>query len=369
MVLPDGKLLVQRRTHDAPSEPLHMSIPGGHVKAGAGYAGAIGEELKEELNLRTKKLHGKPVILRHEGAFFWNRKGNREVRTFYVYFPTMRESQVIAQYGRYLERKKLSMTRGQFQLCLEETRRNRPGYAEVWAQYAVDIHRLTVAPSLKIKDVFADGAREEEAYFTKDTLGPALRDAALMREIEKVIDENTKTRDVIMAHLQLLAVGDGAEYRAAEKVLDEVLSRHGKAAIAGAVRELGRYHKGRLPPRLKEWLDGNDGGAQENSGLPVGASSPLADSLQSLASGLKRVFVIFLVSVLPALFLCSLLLRPSICLSHGRLRRTSPKAGSWSFLCRMAAEVLHGLSCRPRPPQDFLSPRRDGDAVWDRDEA
>ncbi|MBI5024783.1 MAG: DUF2219 family protein [Candidatus Omnitrophica bacterium] len=302
VVLPDGKLLVQRRTHDASSEPLHMSIPGGHVKAGAGYAGAIGEELKEELNLRTKKPHGRLVILRHEGAFFWNRKGNREVRTFYVYFPTMRESQVIAQYGRYLERKKSRMTREQFQSWLEETRRNRPGYAEVWAQYAVDIHGLTAAPSLKIKDVFADGAKEEEAYFTKDTLGPALRDAALMREIEKVIDENTKTGDVIMAHLQLLAAGSEAEYRAAEKVLDEVLSRHGKAAIAGAVRELGRYHKGRLPPRLKEWLDGNDGGAQENSGLPADASSPLADSLQSLASGLKRAFVIFLVAVLPAFF-------------------------------------------------------------------
>ena len=74
-----------------------------------------------------------------------------------------------------------------------------------------------------------------------------------------------KSRDVITAYLQLLAVGGDEEYRKAQEALDEILSLQGKEAVSAAVRELGRYYKGDLPPRLKEWLKEND----------VASSSPL----------------------------------------------------------------------------------------------
>ena len=192
VVLPDGKFVLARRAHHI-TAPLRLSIVGGHVKAGASYLEAIKEELIEELRFPAgHKLSGRLVVVRCERAFRWNKKGNREIRAFYVYFASPREAGLILKYAASLERQKRPKTRGQFEAQLEGEYRKSHGHGETWSLHFVDWPVLAGNTSLKVRDVFADGVREETAYYTEDTLEPSVRDAVMVKEIKKILKDNRR---------------------------------------------------------------------------------------------------------------------------------------------------------------------------------
>jgi 8-oxo-dGTP diphosphatase len=55
--LPDGRLILQRRTKDAPTNPGKLGLFGGGVEAGETSEQAARRELSEETNLDTADLH------------------------------------------------------------------------------------------------------------------------------------------------------------------------------------------------------------------------------------------------------------------------------------------------------------------------
>ncbi|MCG2711946.1 MAG: NUDIX hydrolase [Candidatus Omnitrophica bacterium] len=116
IVLPNGKIVLQRRAHHKRSEPLAMSIYGGHVKAGQSYEEAMREELREELELpKGQEIKGKLVRVREEGAFTWEKKNNVEVRSLYVYFATEDEVLAIMRNAEFLEAQKKKMSKSEFE--------------------------------------------------------------------------------------------------------------------------------------------------------------------------------------------------------------------------------------------------------------
>jgi 8-oxo-dGTP pyrophosphatase MutT (NUDIX family) len=62
--LPDGRLVFQRRTKDAPVSPLMLSLFGGHIESHEKALHALRREVSEETSLDIKHLH-----VRHMGTY------------------------------------------------------------------------------------------------------------------------------------------------------------------------------------------------------------------------------------------------------------------------------------------------------------
>lgn len=193
IVLPSGRIVLQRRAHHKRSEPLAMSIYGGHVKTGQTYEQAMREELREELELpEGQELGEKLVLVGEEGAFRWDAEGNTEVRSLYVYFATEKEVPVILKNGELLEKQKKNMSKPEFEAWLLEENRKNPGHFENWGVYLEDISRLKGMKQIKVKDTFiGNTVEEQEVGFTSDLLAPIVEDDKLVEEIERVINDNT----------------------------------------------------------------------------------------------------------------------------------------------------------------------------------
>ena len=68
MVLCEGRLLVERRSLDARTDPGIVAIPGGHIQRGESFVDAVQRELREETGLDcdsftliTEKCHSTPL--------------------------------------------------------------------------------------------------------------------------------------------------------------------------------------------------------------------------------------------------------------------------------------------------------------------
>lgn len=68
MVLCEGRLLVERRSLDARTDPGIVAIPGGHIQGGESLVEAVQRELREETGLRcdsftliAEKYHSTPL--------------------------------------------------------------------------------------------------------------------------------------------------------------------------------------------------------------------------------------------------------------------------------------------------------------------
>jgi len=59
--LPDGKVILQRRTQDAPYAPGRLGIFGGWVEKGETVQECLVREIKEETSLDTEKLNIKEI--------------------------------------------------------------------------------------------------------------------------------------------------------------------------------------------------------------------------------------------------------------------------------------------------------------------
>ncbi|MCK5491662.1 MAG: hypothetical protein KAJ14_00965, partial [Candidatus Omnitrophica bacterium] len=143
----------------------------------------------EELELpQGKKLQGKLVLVRREGAFEFKRNGGIELESLYVYFSTTEEEKHIVEYAKYLNEQKLNKTKKQFETWLEEINNKNPGHAEVWSIFFEDFDSLVGKNYLKIEDSFKDKiSKEEIVAFTSDLLAPLAADKDVMLEIKEII--------------------------------------------------------------------------------------------------------------------------------------------------------------------------------------
>lgn len=78
--LPDGRLVLQRRTQDAPTAPGLLGFFGGHVEAGEDPLTAVKREVAEETSLNPEDLGIEPFgnqVLQKDGDY------PKERHTFY----------------------------------------------------------------------------------------------------------------------------------------------------------------------------------------------------------------------------------------------------------------------------------------------
>jgi ADP-ribose pyrophosphatase YjhB (NUDIX family) len=62
-VLPNGKIILQRRTLDAPKNPGLLGMYGGHIEEGESAESAVRRELEEETSLKATNLHFEQVLV------------------------------------------------------------------------------------------------------------------------------------------------------------------------------------------------------------------------------------------------------------------------------------------------------------------
>lgn len=86
LVLPDGRWVMQRRSHDAPTDPNGLSFFGGYLEGDETPSQALLRELAEETNLaieaRDYPLVCEPVVTKRNGKDF-------QLHVFYVEIPSL----------------------------------------------------------------------------------------------------------------------------------------------------------------------------------------------------------------------------------------------------------------------------------------
>ena len=159
---PEGKFLIQRRAHNK-SQPLKLSIFGGHAAPGQNYFETIQKEIKEELGLPPGwVLEGTFKLVGQEGGFNSPAADlkNRERRSLYIYNATERELEVVRELKARLETKLAELGDEGYRDWLEDEAQTGAGTGEIWALQELTLPEMTALP---------------EENLTSDLLAPLLK--------------------------------------------------------------------------------------------------------------------------------------------------------------------------------------------------
>jgi predicted house-cleaning NTP pyrophosphatase (Maf/HAM1 superfamily)/tRNA-dihydrouridine synthase/2'-5' RNA ligase len=208
IVTPEGKFLIQRRSHNI-VQPLMLALFGGHVKTGHSYLDTLKDEIVEELALPK----GWPVdekrikVIRGEGAFKWapdtGDTNNREMRSHYVYFASAEEIEKIRATGKLLEAKLSELGDARYKAWLESEQKATNGLGEVWSihEYSYD-ELMQLDPNELSSDLLApllhDLANQDVRATLKSASKTAVEFSSEVRgkDLKQIYDDRMKIRDL-----------------------------------------------------------------------------------------------------------------------------------------------------------------------------